>query len=304
MIVLAGLQGLTDIFTSQVEQQIFIHLRLPVLITAVLVGAGLSVSSAVLQVLLRNPLADPGIIGVTSGASLLAAIVLLVGGTALVPYIQYALPIFCFVGALFSTFLISAIAGRMTHSGTAIILTGIAISTLCGAIVAWLYLFSDAQSMRNLTFWIMGSLHQSDWAILSVAGPVMLLLIVYLCKQGKSLNCYYFGETDAKLAGIDVSKLTKRLLFASAILVGAAVSIAGSIAFLGLLVPHMLRNFFGYNNQFILPASAMAGAILMLGVVLLSGLYQGINIPVSMVTATLGGPIFLYSIIQAGRREL
>lgn len=301
MACVASLQGLAEPFSDAVEHTILLQLRLPVVLTAMFVGAALAVSSAVLQILLRNPLADPGIIGITSGASLCAALVLLLGGTFVVANIHYVLPIVCFAGALLSTFLIGAIAKRLPDVSTAIILTGIAISTLCGAVIAWLFLFSDAQSLRNLTFWLMGSLHQSDWTILSIALPLMTVLISYSIVQGRKLNWYYFGDNDALLSGLNVKVFSRNMLICSAVLVGAAVSIAGSIAFVGLLVPHLLRNFFGFNNQFILPASALVGAILMLLVVLFSSAFGGISIPVSMITATLGGPIFLFSIIKTSK---
>lgn len=298
----ASLHGLTQINVDPVEQQIFLQLRLPLVITAVLVGAGLAVSSAVLQVLLRNPLADPGMIGITSGASLFAAVVILLGGTFLTTHIQYVLPIFCFFGAIISTIIISEIAKRLPGVASAVILTGIAISTLCGAVIAWLYLFSNAQSLRNLTFWLMGSLQQADWTILAVAIPLICALVFYLIAQGKKLNWYYFGANEAMLAGLDVKRFYQRSLILSAMLVGAAVSVAGSIAFVGLLVPHLLRNVFGFDNQFILPASALVGALLMVCVVLVSGAFEGFSVPVSMITASLGGPVFLLSIIKSSKR--
>lgn len=301
LVLLASLQGFDLAVFSAVDQQIFLQLRLPVVLTAVTVGASLAVSSAVLQVLLRNPLADPGMIGITSGASLFAAMVLLVGGTSgfILSHLQYTLPLFCFIGASLSTLLISEIARRIPGADSAVILTGIAISTLCGAMIAWMYLFSDAQSLRNLTFWLMGSLHQADWTILSVAIPVMLLLLVYLCMQGKPLNWFYFGANDARLAGLDVSRFNHKMLLCAAVLVGCAVSVAGSIAFVGLLVPHLLRNFFGHDNRFILPGAALVGATLMVAVVILSDAISGTQIPVSMITATLGGPVFLISLIRS-----
>ncbi len=298
--LVTALQGIQLDPFSQLEQRVLLQLRLPVVLTAVFVGAGLAVSSAVLQVLLRNPLADPGMIGITSGASLFAAILLLVGGGSgwMLSYLHYGLPLFCFLGAICSTFLISHIARRISGADSAVILTGIAISTLCGAIVAWMYLFSDAQSLRNLTFWLMGSLHQADWAILAAALPLMFVLLIYVLRQGQALNWYYFGAADAQLAGLDVTRFNHRMLLATALLVGCAVSIAGSIAFVGLLVPHLLRNFLGHDNRLIVPASAFAGALLMLLVVLLSDWISGIQIPVSMITATLGGPVFFFSLLK------
>lgn len=298
-----GLHGMTLPFNDPVEQTIVMQLRIPLVLTAAIVGAGLAVSSACLQVLLRNPLADPGIIGITSGASLFAAIFLLLGGGVALKYVQYLLPLFCFVGAILSTFTIYFIARRLPGVNSAVILAGIAISTLCGACIAWLHLFSDAESMRNLTFWLMGSLHQTDWAILSVALPASVICIGWLLTQGKKLNWYYFGASSAELAGVDVKTFNQRMLLACALVVGIAVSIAGSIAFVGLLVPHLLRNVFGFDNRFILPASALLGALLLMLVVLVSDVIEGISIPVSMLTATLGGPVFLYSIVRLQRQR-
>jgi ABC-type Fe3+-siderophore transport system permease subunit len=290
--------GLDKPFDDGVEQQILLQLRLPTVVTAFIVGAGLAVSSASLQVLLRNPLADPGIIGISSGASLFAALFLLLGSDMSFSYIQYLLPLFCFMGALLSTFTIYALSRRMAGGSSGVILAGIAISTITGAVIAWLHFFSDAQSMRNLTFWLMGSLHQADWSILMFAGPAMLGLLAYTLMQGKQLNWFYFGGNAAHLAGLDIKTFNKKMLIVCALMVGIAVSIAGSIAFIGLLVPHLLRNFAGFDNRFILPASALLGGILLMCVVLVSNTFSGINVPVSMLTATLGGPVFLYSICR------
>jgi iron complex transport system permease protein len=299
------LQGMHAPFSDTLERQILLQLRLPLVLTAIVVGAGLAVSSASLQVLLRNPLADPGIIGISSGASLCAAIFLLLGSAMPVVYIQYLLPLSCFVGALFSTLLIYLIARNLSASGSSVvILAGVAISTLSGAIVSWLYFFSDSQYIRNLTFWLMGSLHQADWSILAFAAPMMGLLLLYMLSQGQNLNRFYFGSSAAQLAGVEIVRFNRKILLICALMVGIAVSIAGSIAFVGLLVPHLLRNFYGHDNRFILPASALLGAVLLLMVLLVSSLFGGVNVPVSMLTATLGGPVFLYSVIRLAKQGL
>lgn len=287
---------------SEVDRQILLHLRLPLVASALLVGACLASSSAILQVMLRNPLADPGLIGITSGASLFAAIYLLAGGAALAGVATYGLPLFSFIGALLSTLLIYAIAKRLgLESGAGVILAGIAISTLSGGVIAWLYFLADAQSLRNLTFWLLGSLHQADIRLVGLATPLVLLLLVYVLRQGQALNWLYFGNHAAQLRGLDVARFYPRMLLVSALLVGIAVSLAGSIAFVGLLVPHLLRNFFGHDNRFVLPASALLGAILLLLVVAVSNVFGGVVVPVSMLTATLGGPVFLYSVIRLAR---
>ena len=295
--------GLPWLIESEADVLILTHIRLPLVTTAILVGAALAVSSACLQVTLRNPLADPSIIGITSGASLCAAILLLAGQDALVTSGPYLLPLACFAGAVASTLVIYHIAKRMSGVNSAVILAGIALSTVTGAIVAWLHLISDAQSMRNLTFWLMGSLHQADWLVISVAGPIMALLLTFLLTQGRRLNWFYFGTGDAQLMGVDVVRFNKQILIASALLVGAAVSIAGSIAFVGLLVPHLLRNIFGFDNRFIIPASALVGAVLMLLIAMLNTQLVGGIIPVSMLTSTIGGPLFLYSVMRLFRAQ-
>ncbi|MDP5030828.1 MAG: iron chelate uptake ABC transporter family permease subunit [Paraglaciecola sp.] len=302
-VLLVLFDGLSAPWQNELDQQIIIKLRLPLVITACLVGAALSISSASLQVLLHNPLADPGIIGITSGASLCAALFLLLGGGLAPNILQYLLPLSCFIGAIISTILIFSVARRLAANHASVILAGIAISTISGAVVAWLHFFSDAQSMRNLTFWLMGSLHQADWPILFFAAPLLGGLIAYLMKQGRALNWYYFGQNSAQLAGLDVHKFQNKMLLVCALSVGAAVSLAGSIAFVGLLVPHLLRNFFGYDNRFILPASAILGACLLLWVELATRWFMGISLPVSMITASLGGPIFLYSVARLGKKR-
>lgn len=285
-----------------IRLHILVKLQLPVLLTATLVGAALAVSGACLQIVLRNPLADPGVIGISSGASLVAAFLLILAPSALLPYLHYWLPLSCFAGALLSTWLIYRISRHLQGLSAAVILAGIAITTIAGAILGWLYLFADAQSLRNLTFWIMGSLYQADWLILAVAAPLIIISVVYLLLQASRLNRYYAGDMIAASAGVNPVLLSRFVLLACAVSVGAAVSIAGSIAFIGLLVPHFLRLVLGYNNKVLLPACALTGAIILLFVVLLTESLQMISIPVSMVTATVGGPLLLFAMYRGQLR--
>ena len=281
-----------------IRQHIALHFTAPLILTSILVGAALSMSAASLQVLLNNPLADPGMIGISSGASLMAAIVLLTGSAAGITHFQYWLPIACFVGALLSTVFVYQIARRLQHAPIAVILAGIAMSTLTGACIAWLYYFADAQSIRNLTFWLMGSLYQADWSVLAIAGPIIGVALVVLCTSAKSLNQLYLGHKVASASGLDITKLNKLLLLSCAIAVGCAVSIAGSIAFVGLLVPHVLRMLLGHDNRLILPASGMVGALVMLLIALLTEVWSVTTLPVSMLTASIGGPLFIWALVR------
>lgn len=286
---------------NALKLHILYQLQLPLVLTATLVGAALSVSGATLQVVLRNPLADPGIVGITSGASLVAALLLITPHWAQA-YLHYLLPLGCFIGALATTFTIYKLARKLLGSSTAVILSGIAISTLSGAIIAWLYLFSDANSLRNLTFWLMGSLYQTSWPILLVGGPLIIAALWYQFASASSYNKLYAGDVAATSSGVDVHQLTERSLVACAIAVGAAVSMAGSIAFVGLLIPHILRLLIGHNNKLLLPLCALAGATLLLLVALCSELTRAITLPVSMITATLGGPLLIWALLKGQLR--
>lgn len=294
--------GWRDDIADSLQWHIVWQLQLPVVVTAIAVGAALSTSAGTLQVVLRNPLADPGIVGITSGASLVAAgLLLLVPADNLIAF-QYVLPFGCFIGALISTLIIYRIARRFQGASVAVILAGIAISTVSGAIIGWMYLFSDAQSMRNLTFWLMGSVYQADWWVLLFALPVIVLSLLYQFTQAKRLNWLYLGDVQAAAAGVNPQQHTMGALIATALAVGAAVSVAGSIAFLGLLVPHFLRLVFGHDNRFILPASAACGAMVLLLVVCVTEAWQQTALPVSMITATLGGPLMLLALLK-GRMQ-
>lgn len=286
-----------SLLSDSVEQHIFMQLSLPIMITAILVGSALSMSSATLQVVLNNPLADPGIIGISSGASLCAGIVI-IGGILPSSALVWGLPIACFIGALVSSALIFRLAQRLklTHAG--VILAGIAISTVCAAVLAWLYILGDAQATRNLTFWLMGSFDHTHYPILGVAGTALILGMTVLIRERSHLNALYLGHHNAQLLGVEPKHLTRKLLIVCALLVGVSVSIAGSIAFVGLLVPHILRRLLGRDNRLIIPLSGMVGAALMLVIVNINHLLSGVILPVSLLTATIGGPIFIYVLYQ------
>lgn len=300
ILVIAAIAGITWTMDADgaLKTHIFLSLQVPLVVTAISTGAVLAVSAGTLQVVLRNPLADPGIIGITSGASLVAAVLILTAPAFTLNWFHYLLPLGCFVGAIASTVLIYRLARRLQQASMAVILAGIAISTLSGAVIAWLYLFTDAQAMRNLTFWLMGSLYQADGTILWVAAPVMWLSCGYQIAQAKKLNWLYAGDHAAAVAGVSPQQLVRRVLLAASVGVGAAVSVAGSIAFLGLLVPHLLRLSFGFDNRTILPASALTGALFLLLVALATEWLGTVTLPVSMITATLGGPLLLWAIYK------
>lgn len=260
-------------------------------------------SSAALQVLLRNPLADPGIIGISAGASLMAAVFLLTGSLSFVSaYFSvlsyYLLPIACFIGALLSSFLIFSLAKRLQGAMASVILAGIGISTIAGALIGWLFIYAPPQSIKNLSFWLMGSLHNTNFISLLFAGPIMLVSAILLLTRAKGLNWLYLGQAAAQLKGVHPKRFEKQVLILAALLVGTSVSIAGSIAFLGLLTPHFVRQIWGNDNRLVLPLSAIIGATILVFTAIINELLFEFVVPISMLTASIGGPLFIYSLLK------
>ncbi|MBF7073169.1 iron ABC transporter permease [Glaciecola sp. MH2013] len=302
LLVFTSLDGFAWL-VDPLEQHIFVHIKLPIMLTAILVGASISLSSAALQVLLRNPLADPGIIGISAGASLMAAIVLLTGAlSASVSHFPalsyYLLPIACFIGALISSFLIFALAKKLRASMASVILAGIGISTVSGALIGWLFIYAPPQSIKNLSFWLMGSLHNTNFVSLAFAAPVLIVSAILLLARAKALNWLYLGQGAAQLKGLNPKLFEKQILILAALLVGTSVSIAGSIAFLGLLTPHFVRQIWGHDNRLVLPLSAIIGATILLATGVLNELLFDFVVPISMLTASIGGPLFIYSLLK------
>ena len=305
-LLLAALYLSWGLFTEQwqtVRWQLIVELRIPALLTALVVGLCLPISAALLQILLNNPLADPGIIGLNSGASLGAALILLGAISLGLSPEAWLLPAACFIGAVISAALIYLLAKRIgALSPAAVILAGIAISTVSGAIIAWLYVFADGQQIRSLTFWLMGSLHQAPAMLLFPAITVTLVLVGGLFMTSHRLNWLYLGPDMAQARGLNVKRYEAQLLFIAAALVAIAVSLAGSIAFIGLLIPHFVRQLWGFDHRQLLPLSGLLGVLCMQLVLLVSLFAQGWLLPVSLLTATIGGPLFIWVLIKSQGR--
>jgi len=295
-----------DFSFNALETHILLYLKLPVLLTAIVVGAAITAASACLQVILRNPLADPGIIGISSGASLVAAAFILLSGTSVGAILginslsshAYMLPLMCFLGAFTSSVLIFVLAKWMGAAISSVILAGIAISTLCSAIVAWMFLVAPPNQLQSLTFWLMGSLNNTNWQTLLISAPMIFLALGLLLHSAKGLNQLYLGEQAAKLIGVNTKAFQTKMLLLVSVLVGISVSIAGSIAFLGLLVPHFVRRLHGNDNQLVVPISALSGACVLVICAFINGQLSTINLPVSVLTASIGAPLFIYVMLS------
>ncbi len=284
-----------------IEWHIFISIKLPIWLTAIAVGSAISMASGALQVTLNNPLADPGIIGISSGASLMAAIFLVFASSmGLMPtrvfyeYSIYWLPLLCFLGACISGLLIYVVAKKIGASVASFILAGIAVSTAFSALVGWIYLVAGPQALQSLTFWLMGSLHYTSYQSLFPAVTVLVIGGVMLLRVSKQLNLLYLGEVSAQIAGVNAKALQTKVFILVALLVGVSVSIAGSIAFLGLLVPHAVRRLHGFNNAHTLGYCALLGSSVIVLCAIINEYIFNTAVPLSMLTASIGAPMFIY----------
>ena len=287
---------------SDMVWQIWLHIRLPRVLLAVLIGMALAVSGAVMQGLFRNPLADPGLLGISSGAGLAVAIAILLPLT-LPPLLALWLPtLAAFLGSLAVMALIFSLSQRAQGSLARLLLVGIAINALCGAAVGVLSWLSNDQQLRQLSLWGMGSLSQAQWPMLAVCAAFILPALLLTQRRARHLNLLQLGEEDAHYMGLDVRRTQRQLLTLSALLVGAAVSVSGIIGFVGLVVPHVMRFCLGSDHRWMLPGSALAGAILLLLADTLARiLVVPAEMPVGLLTSLLGDPWFLWQILRQQR---
>jgi iron complex transport system permease protein len=275
---------------------------------AILVGAALAVSGALMQGLFRNPLADPGLAGVSSGASL-AAVSTIVLGHVWIAYLPaslqpYAIAIAAFGGGLASTITLYIIATRNGLTSVAtLLLGGIAIAALAGAAVGVLVFISDDQQLRDLTFWNLGSVGGADWPKLAAVGPVILALLAATPFCANGLNALALGEAEARHMGISLQTLKRGAILLVAGLTGCAVAVSGTIGFIGIVAPHILRLAIGPDHRFLVPAAACLGAILLLlSDMVARTLVAPAELPIGIVTAIVGAPLFLWVLLR--RRAL
>ncbi|MGF1706916.1 vitamin B12 ABC transporter permease BtuC [Enterovibrio baiacu] len=282
-------------YDSPLEHQLLMELRVPRVIAAILIGASLAVSGAVLQVLLGNPLAEPGVLGISGGASLALVIVLF-----LFPSLasQYGLMAAAMLGALAFTAILVWLARKRTMSTARLLLIGVALGILSGAIVTWAFYFSSDLNLRQLLYWLMGSLSGVHWAQLTLS-VLVVPAVLWLCTQGNNLDLMMLGETPAKQLGLNIQTLRWQLILTVSVLVGASVAMAGVIGFVGLVVPHFLRLWLGTENRFLLPLSALAGASLLLVADTIGRMaIAEAELPVGSVTTTIGAPLFIWMLLR------
>ena len=289
------------------EQLIIEVIRLPRVILSALVGALLATCGALLQGLFRNPLADPALIGVSAGASVGASSMIVFGSLLAANGVLLGLPAIslgAFVGALITSVIIFRLAtGPRGTSVATMLLAGIAISALAGAATNLLSYLADNDMLRRISLWQMGNLDGATWDRVTVCATIALLLAVLIPRESRALNAMLLGESEARHLGVNVEWLKRRLIIYSALGVATSVAVAGVIAFVGLMIPHLVRLLVGPDHRSLIPLSALAGAILLVAADALARVVVApAELPVGVVTAILGAPFFLWLlIVQRGR---
>ncbi|MGI6244549.1 MAG: FecCD family ABC transporter permease [Pseudochelatococcus sp.] len=313
--------GVHDAVTAG-DRLVVIGIRLPRTLLGLMVGGALAVSGALMQGLFRNPLADPGLAGVSSGAALAAAVVIVLGqpiaaaAAALLPAglgdglalpgggTPFALlPVAAFGGGLLVTLLLYALSTRNGQTRIAtLLLAGVAIGALTGAITGFLSYISDDRQLRDLTFWSLGSLGGATWDRVATVAPAILPVFVAVPFLARGLNALALGEAEAFHLGIAVQRIKRVTLLLVSVAVGAAVAASGVIGFVGLVVPHLLRLLHGADHRTLLPASALLGGALLVGADSLARtLVAPAELPIGILTAALGAPFFLWLLLARSR---
>jgi iron complex transport system permease protein len=286
------------------DHAVIVNIRLPRMILGVLIGAGLAVSGLLMQGLFRNPLADPGLVGVSAGSSLGAVTIIVLGGTALAPFTEalgiFALPIAAFGGGLATTFILYRVATKGGQTAIAtMLLAGIAIAALAGAFSGVLVYIASDNQLRDLTFWGMGSLAGATWVKILAAGPIIAAALFVAAFLSKGLNALTLGEATAAHLGVPVQKFKIAAIVAVAGATGASVAVSGGIGFVGIVVPHLLRLVIGPDHRYLLPATALLGATFLLFADAISRtIVAPAELPIGIVTAAFGGPFFLWILLR------
>ena len=303
---ISWVEALSAVFGNSSSTQIdtiLFDIRLPRILLAIFVGAVLASTGAVMQGLFRNPLADPSLIGVSSGASVGASIMIVTAGGAIQGGALVGLSLVsigAFVGGFTATLLVYRLAtSGMGTSVTTMLLAGIAIGALAGALNSLLSYFSNNDMLRQISLWQMGNLSGASWLKVSIMGVVAVLLMGLFPRDSKALNALLLGESEARHLGINVQRVKRRLIVLTALGVGVSVAVAGLVGFFGLIMPHIIRLMIGPDHRWLIPASGLAGALLL---VITDSLARVVvtpaELPTGILTAILGAPFFVVLLLQ------
>lgn len=287
------------------QAAILMNIRLPRVVLGLLVGAALGMGGAALQGLFRNPLADPGLLGISSGAAL-GAVTVIVLGTAWLGRLAtdsmsaVMMPLAAFLGGLAATVAVYAISrrhGRVERS--AMLLAGVAVNASAGSITGLLVYLSDAEQLKSLTFWLMGSLGGADWNAVWAAAPLTLPPLLLLPRLARALNAMLLGDAVAGHLGFDANRTSRLSVVLVTASVGAAVAVSGVIGFIGLVAPHLVRLIAGPDHRIVMPGAALCGAVLLVGAdIFARTIAAPADLPIGVVTGALGGPFFVWLLLR------
>lgn len=284
-----------DPLTFQQQWYVLTQLRLPRSLMAIIIGALLGMAGCAMQGLVRNPLADPGLIGISGGAAAAAAASIafmpLLGATALL-----STSLAAFMGALMSVAIVMGIAKHVQGLTVAtLILAGVAINAFSGTIIGAISYMADDDALRQISYWTMGSLAGANWQQLMLLSPCAVICIFLFSRMAHGLNLFALGEQDAACMGLDVKHTKRLVLWTIAFAVAMATALCGIIGFVGLVIPHICRAIIGVDHRYLLPASGVMGSLLLLvSDVLSRTLMSPVEIPIGIITSALGAPFFLY----------
>jgi iron complex transport system permease protein len=297
----------TRIVYTPVQDAVLIPIRLPRVLLGLLIGAALALAGASAQGLFRSPLADPGLIGISGGAALAVTLVIGVARATEATIDPLIYPPAAFIGALAVTALIyrlATIGGR--SSVLTMILAGVAINAIAGAAIGLVsFIFGGITAAQDLTFWSLGSLERANWRSIGLfALPITILSLIVLRGNARTLNALLLGDSEAGHLGVNVERTRRVIMAASALAVGMSVALAGIIGFVGLIVPYMVRRLVGPDHRVVLPGSALLGASLVTGIDLLARTLSDFAVPLGVITALIGGPIFLWMLLRDRARGM
>jgi iron complex transport system permease protein len=290
---------------STQDSLVVIHIRLPRLFLGMMIGAALAMSGALMQGLFRNPLADPGLAGVSAGAGLGAALAIVLGDRlpqGLTSLGSSLLPAAAFLGALAAASTLYAVATRGGRTSVStMLLAGVALAALASSFIGILAYVSDDRQLRDLTFWSMGSLGDANWVKVAALAPVTAILVAAGPFLSRGLNALALGEAEAFHLGIRLQRLKAAVVFLVAMAVGASVAAAGVISFVGIVAPHAVRLIVGPDHRALLPLSVALGAALLAGAdVLARTLVTPAEMPIGILTAAIGAPFFFWLLMRRG----
>jgi iron complex transport system permease protein len=276
-------------------RNVLLDLRAPRVLFAAICGMGLALAGAVMQALFRNPLAEPGLVGMSLGGALGAVVAIVLGANGFFSVAPAA-----FVGSLGATALAYSLGQR--HSGVAsMLLAGIAINAICGALIGLFSSLASDEQLRSLTFWNLGSLAGANWQLLAFLAPWTLLIAALLLREWRALNALLLGVREAHHLGFPLTRLRRRLIVLTALMIGPLVAATGTIVFVGLIVPHLVRLALGADHRWLLPNTVLGGALaLTLGDWVSRVAVIPAELPIGIVTGLVGGPFFLWLLMRKG----